>query len=413
MSKIKILFVLLCACSVQYLFSQKSMTLVVDEMYVENDTTIRVPIKAILDESEIAAYQFTIQWDSTLLELDTISEYALPGMGNGNFGRKRIKQGILTASWSYGGSGNFIMEENKLFTLFFHVDNACEAKFKFELLNKPLDPIAFTYQSGMIDYLELKSDFSELESMLQQVDVQIIADTIACPNDTIVLKSSYAQDDLELIWTSKHNTIIKDHKGDSILLVLKADDTVFVAATGACYEDSNASIHLSVYELNTGVSTNSLVFTKDPLKIEAFGGVSYKWWSEKSSVLSNSDTAECTVIPKEEDRIWVEIIDENACRSIFYVDIAYEQPEFVLYNSITPNGDGQNEVLFFDYIDSYTKIELSVFDRWGKVVYQSDDYQNDWAGTDSNKDQLSAGNYYYILTLDGKTFKSPLIILYE
>jgi gliding motility-associated-like protein len=63
-------------------------------------------------------------------------------------------------------------------------------------------------------------------------------------------------------------------------------------------------------------------------------------------------------------------------------------------NVFTPNGDGYNQYFFIPKIELYKEAELSVVDRWGKSVYKSNGYKNDWDG-----DDLSTGVYYYVLDL--------------
>lgn len=72
-------------------------------------------------------------------------------------------------------------------------------------------------------------------------------------------------------------------------------------------------------------------------------------------------------------------------------------------NVITPNGDPANE--FFIIPNSGSALE--VYNRWGKPVYQSEAYQNDW-GTD-----VPGGLYYYLLTSpQGMRCKGWLHVLY-
>lgn len=65
-------------------------------------------------------------------------------------------------------------------------------------------------------------------------------------------------------------------------------------------------------------------------------------------------------------------------------------------NVITPNGDGENDALFFEGLDRYPGSHLVVFNRWGTKVFETDDYQNNWSPTD-----ISDGTYFYILTPGG------------
>ncbi|WP_276496165.1 LamG-like jellyroll fold domain-containing protein [Pontibacter litorisediminis] len=64
----------------------------------------------------------------------------------------------------------------------------------------------------------------------------------------------------------------------------------------------------------------------------------------------------------------------------------------VIPNIITPNGDGKNDAFTVQGVEAGT-LELKVFNRWGKSVYQSDQYDNGWTAAG-----LSAGVYYYQFT---------------
>jgi gliding motility-associated-like protein len=71
--------------------------------------------------------------------------------------------------------------------------------------------------------------------------------------------------------------------------------------------------------------------------------------------------------------------------------------------SITPNGDGKNDVLIFDHLDKYPDNSITVFNRWGQQVHYAKPYQNSdpWDGT-FRGNPLPAGTYYYILNLEGE-----------
>jgi gliding motility-associated-like protein len=70
----------------------------------------------------------------------------------------------------------------------------------------------------------------------------------------------------------------------------------------------------------------------------------------------------------------------------------------------SPNGDGKNDYFIIDG-NEYYKINLEVYNRWGAVVYQSKDYQNDWngfsnVGVHMDNLQLPDGTYFYIVKLN-------------
>jgi gliding motility-associated-like protein len=57
-------------------------------------------------------------------------------------------------------------------------------------------------------------------------------------------------------------------------------------------------------------------------------------------------------------------------------------------NVITPNNDGKND----NFVIGFKNATVEIYDRYGKQIFVSKNYQNDWG-----KD-ISAGTYYYILT---------------
>lgn len=93
-------------------------------------------------------------------------------------------------------------------------------------------------------------------------------------------------------------------------------------------------------------------------------------------------------------------------------------------NIITPNGDLQNDQFYFD-INTYSNMSLSVYNRWGDLVYQdlnsqSENYTNGkgWDGTNQQTGKpLSDGVYYYLISLSDKTtgkseeLKGPITII--
>jgi gliding motility-associated-like protein len=60
---------------------------------------------------------------------------------------------------------------------------------------------------------------------------------------------------------------------------------------------------------------------------------------------------------------------------------------------MTPNGDGYNDNLISNYAQFYEQNNLVVYDRWGRKVFETDNYKNDWNGG-----TLNNGTYYWVLT---------------
>ncbi|MEA5460979.1 SdrD B-like domain-containing protein [Arcicella sp. LKC2W] len=80
--------------------------------------------------------------------------------------------------------------------------------------------------------------------------------------------------------------------------------------------------------------------------------------------------------------------------------------ELFIPQGFSPNGDGTNDKFVIQGVNKATeKVELIIFNRWGGVVYASQDYENDWAGAANqgvkvvgDGQGLPDGTYFYCVT---------------
>ncbi len=70
-------------------------------------------------------------------------------------------------------------------------------------------------------------------------------------------------------------------------------------------------------------------------------------------------------------------------------------------NVITPNGDGNNDFFFTNIAENYKDTHFTVFNRWGRKVYEKESYDNTWNGKNKGGKDLAEGTYFYILTYSG------------
>ncbi len=68
-------------------------------------------------------------------------------------------------------------------------------------------------------------------------------------------------------------------------------------------------------------------------------------------------------------------------------------------NIFTPNGDGNNDYFIPVNLDDYPNPTIVVFNRWGKIVYEMENYQYNWDGTNyKTGNELNDGVYFYVVT---------------
>ncbi|MBL7907229.1 MAG: choice-of-anchor L domain-containing protein [Bacteroidia bacterium] len=81
---------------------------------------------------------------------------------------------------------------------------------------------------------------------------------------------------------------------------------------------------------------------------------------------------------------------------------------FYIPNAFTPNGDGRNET-FFDpgYATNVQSLTMNIYNRWGQLVYTTDNLSKTWDGIDSKGNLSPQGVYVYALkvtTYSGKHY---------
>jgi gliding motility-associated-like protein len=76
-------------------------------------------------------------------------------------------------------------------------------------------------------------------------------------------------------------------------------------------------------------------------------------------------------------------------------------------NVFTPNGDGNND-LFFVRMANLTALKISIYDRWGNLVYEVENSSGnvEWDGKNQYGKESAEGTYFYIMTATGKDGKS-------
>lgn len=89
---------------------------------------------------------------------------------------------------------------------------------------------------------------------------------------------------------------------------------------------------------------------------------------------------------------------------------------FEIFNGITPNEDGLNDFFQIEGIENYPNNTLKIYNRWGVLVYQTENYGignnlffgiSDGRATIKKHKELPSGTYFYILTISGENPGKP------
>lgn len=166
-------------------------------------------------------------------------------------------------------------------------------------------------------------------------------------------------------------------------------DITLTAASGC---DSISTLNLTINQtpgVSLGNDTIMCMGKTLALKVAA-PNASYLWQD-------GSVNAGCNITS---DGIYWVNLSANGCSNADTIKVDFENCDCIpsVPNIFTPNGDGINDQWIIAHHYCRIPLTVSVYNRYGSLVYHSDNYQNDWIGTYGSKN-CPDGTYYYVLSL--------------
>jgi gliding motility-associated-like protein len=90
------------------------------------------------------------------------------------------------------------------------------------------------------------------------------------------------------------------------------------------------------------------------------------------------------------------IIEVTGCSTVSdSLNLTVKICNLTIPNIITPNDDPYNQTFYIPNLEYYPNSTLVVYNRWGKKIYENNNYQNDWDGED-----FADGVYFFILKVN-------------
>jgi gliding motility-associated-like protein len=205
--------------------------------------------------------------------------------------------------------------------------------------------------------------------------------------------------DVAPLSTTVYTVTLTDGNGcstlDSIQVVVQSSSTVNAV-------DDQATTTLNVL-INVDVTANDI---GDPNTVAIISGATNGVASVQADgsidyLPLNDFTGQDSVVYTICDVFCSAICDTAVLRITITEDI-----ELTVPGGFTPNGDGVNETFIIEGLDAYPTNSLTIYNRWGDIVFSAAPYMNDWGGQAEGKrtitgDVVVTGTYFYVLELDG------------
>jgi gliding motility-associated-like protein len=177
--------------------------------------------------------------------------------------------------------------------------------------------------------------------------------------------------------------------------------SVLVSENG-CKDSANILVTVSSHPLITACC-DSTIFVGQSVALSASGGTSYLWLPNTG--LTCNACPNPVASPMQTTTYTLMVTSDSGCSALTTISIDVTCGIVFVPEAFSPNGDGQNDVLYVRG-DCIKTVQFDVFDRWGNRVFETTDKNIGWNG-EYKSQPMNAGSYVYSVTAtmyDGTIF---------
>jgi len=245
--------------------------------------------------------------------------------------------------------------------------------------------------------------------IISDYTVDLGEDVTLCENasyEIIPVVTGIDPSEATYLWSTGETTF-------SILVTTSGNYSVEVSYEG-CVETDDINVNfreLPIIELGINIikCADDVVTLNATSSSDVSANVTYTWFYNGGII--NNETS--STLDVTEAGIYAVEVNDDGCISTDDIVIEfYANQRCVISQGISPNGDGLNDCLDLLFLDDQLSIvKLSIFNRHGRLVYEQNDYINQWCGQSDNGEVLPTGNYFYVITLQNDPAISGYIYL--
>jgi gliding motility-associated-like protein len=344
-------------------------------------------------------------------------------------------------AWSRKNKSLFLYDDG------FYYSNCNNGAFKFDLTNLKADfsvtqssscaNTTITITNKSIGGKSFLWDFGDSTTSIDPGPLQhnyttpgtytitlIVTDLTTCVGKDTMTLDIIVPPPPQLIINTRDTTICK---GDSVQLLITNDSTyqyVWTPSTGlssSTIANPYANPFITTDYFVTVTDTNGCIVTKavevkvlDLDRTIGFANSSdceghlYSKLSNNSSGVkaiynwffgdgSNAQTEQSSITHEyKEPGTYSVILNIGSDGCSFKDTVSFTFEKVFVPNLVTPNDDGHND--FYEIKGMSKDWTFEVYNRWGKALFKSSDYHNEWSGV-----ELSDGVYYYLIISPNET----------
>jgi len=216
---------------------------------------------------------------------------------------------------------------------------------------------------------------------------------------------------LSFNWSPFENIVNGNSNGNPVEIITNEDVTVYVTIENQFQCTITDSVQINYFDLNSIVAEatatpDSIIANSgetSQLNVTDLPELIYEW--SPSNSLDDAEIPNPIASPEETTLYTILITNEEGCSTereieVFVKEFPCEYPYIFVPTAFSPNDDGENDE-FLVRSNIIEELTISIFNRWGQKVFETNDLNESWKGTFKNE-RLAPDVYGYYLT--GKCF---------
>lgn len=211
-----------------------------------------------------------------------------------------------------------------------------------------------------------------------------------CVGDSVTLS---AQNGLTYNWTPATSIIDPTVSNPTAVPAQTTTFTVEIVDANNCVNTDEVTINVQPLPA-VDAGPDMAIYEDSRAVLQASGAQTYLWspnvWIE--------DTASASTIIFPEDSIMYYVLGTDAfgCQNTDSVYVrVLPKPKFYVPNAFSPDGDGQNDLFIISYYQNFNLNSFKIFNRWGQLVFETDDVDQGWDGRTPGGEPLPMGTYIF------------------
>ena len=203
---------------------------------------------------------------------------------------------------------------------------------------------------------------------------------------TLSVNTVLATDMVTYSWEPA-NAIISGQNTGMPTVDLNLSTVFYFTATdsdGCIYEDSITVMNDGFDLMLNATASPDTIVNGATSQLEVTGNdlATFEWLP--NSTLDDNMISNPIASPEETTEYTVVVGDNNGCFDtivvlVVVINLECEEPFLFMPNAFSPNGDGENDVLYVEG-NTIDEMELVIYNRWGQKVFESFDKSVGWDG---------------------------------